>query len=80
MPRLRSISAADRAWRKKVYTSIPNCRHYVTVAMKSAEVVRFDRADDWKGLTLKGLAQNLALPAIDVTIPLGAIYRWTPVA
>ena len=32
----KSNSRADRAWRKRVYTSIPNCQHDVTVAMKTA--------------------------------------------
>ena len=75
----KSNTRADQAWRKRVYASIPNCQHYVTVATKSAEVVRHDRANSWKGTSMKGLNATLALPAIGVTIPLRDIYRWTPI-
>ena len=47
--------------------------------MKGAEVVRYDREDNWKGETLKGLSATLALPAVDVTLTLREIYRWTPI-
>ena len=75
----KSNTKADQSWRRKVYASIPNCQHYVTVSTKSAEVVRYDRADGWKGEHLNELDASLDLPAIDVTIPLRDIYRWTPI-
>ena len=75
----RSNTKADRAWRKRVYSSVPNCQHYVTISARSAEVIRHDRADSWVGTTMKGLAATLELPAISVTIPLRDIYRWTPI-
>jgi Uma2 family endonuclease len=74
----KSNTKADRAWRKRVYASVPNCQHYVTVSTKTAEVVRFDRTDGWIGETITGLAAKLKLPAIKATIPLKDIYRWTP--
>ena len=67
----------DRAWRKRVYASVPNCQHYVTVSMKTAEIIRHDRADGWAGTTITGLKAVLALPAIKSKIPLADIYRWT---
>ena len=75
----KSNTKADRAWRRRVYASVPNCQHYVTVSAKSAEVVRYDRADGWGGATLTGLAARLALPAIETEITLADIYRWTPI-
>jgi Uma2 family endonuclease len=39
----RSNSRADQAWRRQVYTSVPNCQQYVTVAQKTAEVVAYNR-------------------------------------
>jgi Uma2 family endonuclease len=75
----KSISKIDRAWRAKVYQSIPNCRHYVTVSMKSAEVVRHDREAAWHGEVFTGLNGVLELPLISVSIPLRDIYRWTPI-
>ena len=75
----KSKTKADRAWRKRVYASVPNCQHYVTVATKKAEVIRHDRADGWAGTTIADLDAELALPAIKARIPLRDIYRWTPI-
>jgi Uma2 family endonuclease len=75
----RSNNKRDRAWRKRVYSSIPNCQHYVTVSTKEAEVMRYDRSDKWTGAKLQGLDAALDLAAIDATIKLREIYRWTPI-
>ena len=75
----RSNRKTDRAWRKRVYSSVPNCQHYVTVATKTAEVVRHDRVSNWAENKLTGLNAVLELPAVDVTLALGEIYRWTPI-
>lgn len=75
-----SNTKADQAWRRKVYSSVPNCAHYVTVAMKAAEIVVHDRAHDWKSRTVFGITETVALPAIGVSLPLIEVYRWTPLA
>jgi Uma2 family endonuclease len=75
----RSNTKADQAWRKRVYASVPNCEHYVTVSTKTAEVTRYDRADGWQGETVTGLDSELSLPALAATIPLLTIYRRTPI-
>jgi Uma2 family endonuclease len=75
----KSNKKADQAWRRRVYASIPNCQHYVTIAVKTAEVVRYDRADGWKGVKSLGLGAELILPVVDVTLPLRDIYRKTPI-
>ena len=75
----KSNTKADRAWRKQVYSSVPNCQHYVTVATATAEIVRYDRADGWVGVTCTGQEAILALPAISANIPLRDVYRWTPI-
>ena len=46
----RSNSRADQAWRKRVYASVPNLQHYVTIAQKRALVTRFDRESGWKSV------------------------------
>jgi Uma2 family endonuclease len=74
----RSNRKADRAWRRRVYASVPNCQHYVTVSLKAAGVTCHDRSRSWKARTLKGLAASLDLTALDVSIPLAEIYRYTP--
>lgn len=74
----RSNTKADRAWRKRVYASVPNCQHYVTVSMKKPLVEVFDRATDWKDRLIEDIDAAAALPAIGLSIPLEDIYRWTP--
>jgi hypothetical protein len=76
----RSNPKADQAWRRKVYASVPNCQHYVTVSLKAVEVDVYDRGTAWKKRTLRSLAEALALPALGVSMPLADIYRWTPLA
>jgi hypothetical protein len=49
-----------------------------TVSLKTPEVAVHERAFDWKPRAGKGLAASLALAALDVSIPLSAIYRYTP--
>ena len=70
----KSNTKADRAWRRRVYASVPNCQHYVTISTKSAEICRYDRADGWTGITVQGLEARLVLPAIAAEIPLRDIY------
>jgi Uma2 family endonuclease len=75
----KSNTRADQAWRKRVYASVPNCQHYVTVSTKSAEITRYDRANGWAGFTAAGLGAKFALPAIGADIALRDVYRWTPI-
>jgi Uma2 family endonuclease len=74
----RSNTKADQAWRRKVYASVPNCRHYVTVSLTRVEVDAYDRDDRWKKRTVTSIGDALALPALGLSIPVADIYRWTP--
>jgi Uma2 family endonuclease len=74
----KSNTKADQAWRRRVYASVPNCQHYVTVSLRGVEVVAYDRAGNWRPRTAASLAEALELPALDLAIPLADIYRWTP--
>jgi Uma2 family endonuclease len=74
----RSNTKADQAWRRKVYASVPNCRHYVTVSLKAVEVDAYDRDSAWKRRSLTSLEDTLAMPALGLSISLADIYRWTP--
>lgn len=67
-----------RAWRRRVYASVPNCQHYVTVSLKTVEVMAYDRTSRWRGRSLTSLAGSLSLPALGLSIPVSDIYRWTP--
>ena len=74
----RSNTKADQAWRRRVYASVPNCRHYVTVSLKAVEVVAYDRESSWRQRSLGRLEDALELPALGLAIPIADIYRWTP--
>ena len=74
----RSNTKADQAWRRRVYASVPNCRHYVTVSLKAVDIIAYDRATNWAPRELTSLADTLDLTALGVGIPLADIYRWTP--
>ena len=75
----KSNTAADQAWRRKVYASVPNCQHYVTVSLKAAAVVAYDRSSGWKSRQVSGLDATLDLPALGLALPLVDVYRYTPV-
>ena len=76
----RSNTQADQTWRRKVYASVPNCRHYVTVSLKAVQAVAYDRDTAWQKRSATGLGEALALPALDLSIPLADIYLWTSLA
>jgi len=76
----KSNSRKDQAWRKRVYASVPNCQHYVTVLQRRALVVRYDRANGWEPLELGRLTDVLELPALGAALPLSEIYDGTTVA
>jgi Uma2 family endonuclease len=74
----RSNTKADQLWRRRVYASIPNCQHYVTVSLKRAEAVAYDRSSGWDARKVNGLESAVSLDAIGVTLPLADVYRYTP--
>jgi Uma2 family endonuclease len=78
----KSNTKADQAWRRRVYSSVPNCQHYVTVAQTALAARRYDRAAGWEAMEVDRLDGVLALPALgdQTAIPLADIYRWTPLA
>jgi Uma2 family endonuclease len=63
---------------QRVYASVPNCQHYVTVSLKSPEAISYDRAAGWKARSVKGLMASLDLAALGLSMPLADIYRYTP--
>lgn len=75
----KSNTRADQAWRRKVYASIPGCQHYVTVSLKSAALVAYDRNSGWAARERSGLAETLELAALDVSLALADVYRFTPI-
>jgi Uma2 family endonuclease len=76
----KSNNKGDQTWRRKVYASIPNCQLYVTISMKSVDVVAYDKATDWKPRARKALTQVLELPALHATLSVAEIYQGTNLA
>ena len=76
----KSNTPADKAWRRKVYASIPNCQHYVTISMKSVDIVSYDKATNWKPRSRNGLQQVLELHALGATLSVADIYQGTNLA
>ena len=74
----RSNRKADHEWRCKVYASVPNCQHYVTVSLARAGVTAFDRSSGWKKRAASGATGLLELPALGLSMPLADVYRDTP--
>lgn len=74
----RSNTRADQAWRRKVYASVENCQHYVTVSLRTPEVVVFDRATGWTARKRQGLDTAVELSALAVSLPMSAVYQYTP--
>lgn len=76
----RSNTRSDQTWRRRVYASIPSCLHYVTVSQMNVGVTRYDRADGWKGASVKSLDDTLVMEGFGagVEVQLRDIYRFTP--
>ena len=74
----RSNTKADQAWRRRVYASVPNCQHYVTVSMKAASMTAYDRTTGWKERPATGIDGTIDLPALDLKLSLADVYRYTP--
>jgi Uma2 family endonuclease len=74
----RSNNKTDQIWKRRVYASIPNCQHYVTVSLMQLEVVAYDRVTGWQPRKLFALDAQVDLVALNVSIPVADIYRYTP--
>ena len=72
-----SNSRSDIDWRRKVYTSVANCRHYAVVSMSEPLVTAYHRDTGWQEQRLAGLAATLKLSAIGAALSLASIYRYT---
>ncbi len=73
----QSNTKARREWRRKVYASVPNCQHYLTIATRKTEIRRYDRANDWAEEVIGNDTERLALPALGTSLEIADIYRHT---
>lgn len=67
----------DRYEKWNIYQQLATLRHYVLVEQNRPHMEVYDRVDGtWAGFrVLDGMDAVLSLPALDVAIPLGEIYR-----
>jgi Uma2 family endonuclease len=74
-----SPSSADHdlRWKRKAYAQLASVQHYVVVAQDAAEVVVYDRQDNFAERNIEGIEQVLHLSALGVEIALADIYRNT---
>ena len=73
----QSNTKARREWRRKVYASVPNCQHYLTVAARKIEIRRYDRANGWDELVIGPDARGIRLEALGITLSIADIYKHT---
>ena len=77
-----SESTADRdlRWKRKAYARLASVMYYVVIAQDEVEVVVYTRASNFAEHRLESLAESLDLPALDISLPLADIYRYTELA
>lgn len=76
----RSNTRTDQAWRRRVYSSVPNCQHYVVVDQYRPLIIRYDRASGWDKVEYTHLSDTLELPALSAVLSLAEIYDGVDVA
>lgn len=69
--------ARDRLEKWEINQRLPSLRHYILVERDKPHIEAFDRiGTTWSGLRLlDGLDAVLAIPAIEIDLPLAEIYR-----
>jgi Uma2 family endonuclease len=70
-----STERIDRHEKLSAYQAIETLQEYVIVAQDRAEATVFRRATNWSPEVVTGLTNTLKLIAIDLTLPLSAIYE-----
>ena len=72
----KGTARRDREDKWAVYQTLPSLQHYVLVTRDSPHVETIDRIDGvWAGHRIAdGLAATLALPGLDVEVPLSEVY------
>ncbi len=66
------IDRREKFW---AYMSIPTLEEYVLVAQDRAEATVFRRAGQWRAEPRTKLEETIALPSLDFTMALSAIYE-----
>ena len=74
---ITSPSTADRdlKWKRAAYTGMPKLTHYVVIAQDAVDVVVFARENGFAEHRLNSVDAAVAIPALDIALPLSEIYR-----
>jgi Uma2 family endonuclease len=72
-----STEASDRGAKFKAYQTIESLKEYVLVSQDKPLVEQFVRNGDgkWTYMAAEGLESSLALPSIECTLSLSAVYK-----
>jgi Uma2 family endonuclease len=70
-----SSRSRDLRWKRSAYADLPSLQHYVVLAPKAVDIRCFDRETNWAERRLVFADADLALPAVDATVPVLELYR-----
>lgn len=71
----KSTAGFDRGIKWDAYQYLPSLRHYLLIEQEACKVDLFTRdGDGWRLTTYKSLEQSVPLAALDMELPLEAIY------
>jgi Uma2 family endonuclease len=69
-----STASRDLQWKRAAYTSLASLTHYVVIAQDAVDVVVFARDGGFGEQRYRSLSDEIAFPAIGVSLPLSEIY------
>jgi Uma2 family endonuclease len=69
-----STASRDLKWKRTAYTSLPALSHYVVIAQDAVDVVVFSRDSGFAEQRYKSVNDVIQLSALDISLPLSAIY------
>src|SRR5262249_6647783 len=69
-----STASRDLKWKRAAYASLPALTHYVVVAQDAVDVLVFARDAGFRDQRFRARDDVIAIPALDIVLPLGDIY------
>ena len=70
-----STERIDKREKFFAYTTIESLEEYVLVSQNAAEVTVYRRANGWQSEKISGLEASVALNALELSVPLNAIFE-----
>ena len=69
-----STASRDLKWKRAAYASLPALTHYVVVAQDAIDVLVFARDAGFRDQRFRARDDVIAIPALDIALPLSDIY------